>query len=208
MLLNTKDGKTWVIYVEWRNGNIWLGPGWHDFKNNYKFKIFDTLLFKYKGTSNFTVYIFNGLGLEYGWEDLGPYDTPAPFFKQIGSNHYVNKFVCLVFPINLSILFFPNYIFITGKLFITQVIPDEFTFVYSSQIANPLTLVGTDDREWTVKWAKVDSSIWLTEGWANFALYYNLKKKDYLMFKVCHWIYYVVFKYTINVSFICFSSWF
>ncbi|XP_050364414.1 B3 domain-containing transcription factor VRN1-like isoform X2 [Argentina anserina] len=57
--LNVPDGPVWRIGLKKADNKYWFQDGWQDFVERYSIRIGYFLIFRYEGTSSFTVHIYN-----------------------------------------------------------------------------------------------------------------------------------------------------
>ncbi|XP_073355501.1 B3 domain-containing protein Os08g0324300-like [Aegilops tauschii subsp. strangulata] len=76
--LETRNGYSHTIVVAKNQENLVLTVGWRQFVENYDLQMDDSLIFRYKGNSQFSVMIFDKLGREKALSVV-----PAPFLPQV-----------------------------------------------------------------------------------------------------------------------------
>lgn len=65
VFIQTPDGAKWEVYwTKQINGEVWLEGGWREFTENYSLDHGHLVLFKYEGTSQFEVLIFDQSAVE------------------------------------------------------------------------------------------------------------------------------------------------
>lgn len=69
----------WLIDVERRNGDIWLGKRLNRFTQSHKIQFCDSVYLKYKGENVFKVLMFGVNEVQYGLEDQQKTKIPVHF---------------------------------------------------------------------------------------------------------------------------------
>ncbi|XP_038707772.1 B3 domain-containing transcription factor VRN1-like [Tripterygium wilfordii] len=89
--LTASDGTVWLVELVKADNKLWLDKGWQEFVENYSIRVGYFLVFRYEGSSDFKVYVFDletseikypcnsiGTSQELGHDE----QSPAPHLKE------------------------------------------------------------------------------------------------------------------------------
>ena len=104
--LETRNGYSHTIVVAKNQEKLVLTVGWRQFIENYDLQIGDSLMFRYKGNSQFNVMIFDKLGREKALSVV-----LAPFLPQVQDKRNEAHEIGLNIKLYYSLLHFlvPNF---------------------------------------------------------------------------------------------------
>ena len=177
--LETRNGYSHTIVVSKNQEKLVLTVGWRQFIENYDLQIGDSLMFRYKGTSQFNVMIFDKLGREKALSvvvdpflhrvqdtrneahEIGSskkMDVPWERCKSRTEYHYAN--------LDDEKKYF--LVHMMGVFQHEMIIPEEFLQRFKGEFPREMILETQNCRSYVIGVAKNNGNLVLTVGWGKF----------------------------------------
>ncbi|XP_073354420.1 putative B3 domain-containing protein Os03g0621600 isoform X4 [Aegilops tauschii subsp. strangulata] len=192
--LETRNGYSHTIVVAKNQEKLVLTVGWRQFIENYDLQIGDSLMFRYKGTSQFNVMIFDKLGREKALSVvLDPFlhrvqdrrneaheigsskkmDVPWERCKSRTEYHYAN--------LDDEKKYF--LVHMMGVFQHEMIIPEEFLQRFKGEFPREMILETQNCRSYVIGVAKNNGNLVLTVGWGKFVGTFGLEMGDTIVFR-------------------------
>ncbi|KAM3261070.1 hypothetical protein ACQJBY_052001 [Aegilops geniculata] len=192
--LETRNGYSHTIVVAKNQEKRVLTVGWRQFVENYDLQMDDSLIFRYKGNSQFTVMIFDSLGREKALSVvLAPFlpqvqdkrneaheigysqkmDVPRERRKSRTEYHYTNLDDEKKYFMVLMMDDFQH----------EMVIPKEFVQRFKGEFPREMILETQNRRSYVIKVAENNGKPVLTVGWGKFVETFGLQMGDTSVFR-------------------------
>uniref|UniRef100_M8CAQ1 Putative B3 domain-containing protein n=1 Tax=Aegilops tauschii TaxID=37682 RepID=M8CAQ1_AEGTA len=192
--LETRNGYSHTIVVAKNQENLVLTVGWRQFVENYDLQMDDSLIFRYKGNSQFSVMIFDKLGREKALSVV-----PAPFLPQVQDRrneaheigysqkmdvpperrkrrteyHYANLDDEKKYFLVLMLVDFQH----------EMIVPKEFVQRFKGEFPREMILETQNRRSCKIGVAKNNGKLVFTVGWGKFVETFGLEMDDTILFR-------------------------
>ncbi|XP_044383391.1 putative B3 domain-containing protein Os03g0621600 isoform X3 [Triticum aestivum] len=192
--LETRNGYGHTIVVAKNQEKLVLTVGWRQFIENYDLQIGDSLMFRYKGNSQFNVMTFDKLGREKALSVvLDPFlhrvqdkrneaheigsskkmDVPSERCKSRTEYHYAN--------LDDEKKYF--LVHMMGDFQQEMIIPEVFVQRFKGEFPREMILETQNCHSYVIGVAKNNGNLVLTVGWGKFVGTFGLEMGDTIVFR-------------------------